>query len=40
MWLFPEQYICQQCGYKGPVTLELEEQKENKETGEKEKGGA
>jgi len=33
MWLFPEQYICPQCGYKGPIVLELEEQKE--ETTEK-----
>jgi ribosomal protein L37AE/L43A len=24
IWLFPEQYVCQQCGYKGAVTLELE----------------
>jgi C4-type Zn-finger protein len=24
VWLFPEQYICQKCGYKGPIVLELE----------------
>jgi len=36
MWLFPEQYICSQCGYKGIVTLELEQQEE--ETGKN--GGA
>jgi len=24
IWLFPEQYICDQCGYKGPITMELE----------------
>ncbi len=28
MWLFPEQYICSECGYKGPVTLELEKKQE------------
>ena len=30
MWLFPEQYICQQCGYKGPIVLELEQQEDEK----------
>ncbi len=25
IWLFPEQYVCEQCGYKGPITMELEE---------------
>jgi predicted RNA-binding Zn-ribbon protein involved in translation (DUF1610 family) len=25
VWLFPEQYVCMHCGYKGPITLELEE---------------
>lgn len=24
-WLLPVQYICPQCGYKGPIILELEE---------------
>jgi predicted RNA-binding Zn-ribbon protein involved in translation (DUF1610 family) len=24
LWLFPEQYVCEECGYRGPVTLELE----------------
>jgi transposase len=28
MWLFPEQYICSRCGYKGIVTLELEQEEE------------
>jgi len=23
-WLFPAQYVCEQCGYRGPITLELE----------------
>jgi len=26
VWLLPEQYVCSQCGYKGPVTLELEQE--------------
>jgi len=30
IWLFPEQYICQNCGYKGPIVLELEKEKEQK----------
>jgi predicted RNA-binding Zn-ribbon protein involved in translation (DUF1610 family) len=24
IWLFPEQYVCHECGYKGPVIMELE----------------
>ncbi|MEM2975226.1 MAG: hypothetical protein QXE76_02395 [Candidatus Bathyarchaeia archaeon] len=24
-WLLPPKYICQNCGYKGPIYLELEE---------------
>jgi hypothetical protein len=32
VWLFPEQYICENCGYKGPIVLELvKEEKEEKE---------
>ena len=23
-WLIPEQYICKDCGYKGPIVLEKE----------------
>jgi ribosomal protein L37AE/L43A len=30
IWLFPEQYICEKCGYKGPIVLELEKEKEQK----------
>jgi len=26
-WLFPQQYFCEQCGYKGPIALELEPEK-------------
>jgi len=24
VWLTPEQYICENCGYKGPIVLERE----------------
>ncbi len=27
LWLLPEQYACEKCGYKGPVALEMEEEK-------------
>ncbi len=23
-WLTPEIYVCEDCGYKGPITLEIE----------------
>ena len=23
-WLTPEQYVCRDCGYRGPITLELD----------------
>jgi predicted RNA-binding Zn-ribbon protein involved in translation (DUF1610 family) len=26
IWLLPEKYICQNCGYKGPIYLEKEEE--------------
>ena len=26
LWLFPEQYVCEKCGYKGPLVLEMEEE--------------
>lgn len=25
IWLTPEQYVCENCGYKGPIFMELEE---------------
>lgn len=28
LWLLPERYVCEECGYNGPVTLELEETEE------------
>jgi predicted RNA-binding Zn-ribbon protein involved in translation (DUF1610 family) len=30
VWLTPKRYVCQDCGYVGPIVLELEEDKENK----------
>ena len=27
VWLMPKQYVCYDCGYSGPVVLELEEDK-------------
>jgi len=30
VWLLPEQYVCQNCGYKGPIVMELEKEEENK----------
>jgi predicted RNA-binding Zn-ribbon protein involved in translation (DUF1610 family) len=30
IWLTPEQYICERCGYKGPIVMELEEISEEK----------
>jgi len=30
IWLFPEQYVCQKCGYKGPVVMELEKERKQK----------
>lgn len=24
-WLTPEQYVCRDCGYRGPIILEIEE---------------
>jgi predicted RNA-binding Zn-ribbon protein involved in translation (DUF1610 family) len=30
-WLTPQTYICPECGYSGPLYMELEEEKEGKE---------
>jgi len=27
-WLLPGKYVCQVCGYKGPIVMELEEEKD------------
>jgi predicted RNA-binding Zn-ribbon protein involved in translation (DUF1610 family) len=34
VWLLPEQYLCEKCGYRGPIALEVVEE----ESSEKEKG--
>jgi predicted RNA-binding Zn-ribbon protein involved in translation (DUF1610 family) len=26
VWLTPEQYVCENCGYKGPIILEVDEE--------------
>ena len=25
IWLTPEQYVCENCGYRGPIVMEVEE---------------
>ncbi len=30
IWLLPKQYVCRDCGYKGPVVLELEKDEKEK----------
>ena len=27
IWLLPEQYVCSNCGYTGPIVMELEKEK-------------
>jgi len=27
-WLTPAKYVCQECGYKGPLVMELEEERD------------
>jgi predicted RNA-binding Zn-ribbon protein involved in translation (DUF1610 family) len=27
-WLLPGKYVCQACGYTGPIVMELEEEKD------------
>lgn len=31
IWLTPEQYVCGNCGYKGPVVMEIEEEGSKKQ---------
>jgi C4-type Zn-finger protein len=26
IWLTPEQYVCENCGYKGPIVMEIDEE--------------
>jgi len=28
LWLTPQKYVCTECGYIGPIILELEKEKE------------
>ncbi|MEM3088706.1 MAG: hypothetical protein QXP20_06300 [Candidatus Bathyarchaeia archaeon] len=28
VWLTPEQYVCENCGYMGPIVLQLEKDKQ------------
>jgi predicted RNA-binding Zn-ribbon protein involved in translation (DUF1610 family) len=28
IWLLPGKYVCQACGYTGPIVMELEEEKD------------
>ncbi len=27
-WLFPQQYVCEKCGYVGPIVLEIKPEKQ------------
>jgi len=29
LWLTPQKYVCDNCGYIGPIILELEKEEEN-----------
>ncbi len=31
VWLLPEVYVCEECGYKGSIVLELVEKPESKQ---------
>ncbi|RJS79638.1 hypothetical protein CW708_01905 [Candidatus Bathyarchaeota archaeon] len=30
-WLTPKTYVCEDCGYKGPIVMELEEEDDSKD---------
>jgi len=34
IWLTPRRYVCRDCGYMGPIVLEIEENEEEKEAGQ------
>jgi predicted RNA-binding Zn-ribbon protein involved in translation (DUF1610 family) len=38
IWLFPEQYVCRKCGYKGPVVMELEKEEEKTKPSQESRG--
>jgi len=29
IWLMPKKYLCKECGYLGPIVMELEKEEEN-----------
>lgn len=31
LWLTPQKYVCSECGYVGPIYMELEKEEESKE---------
>jgi transposase-like protein len=31
IWLTPQKYVCNNCGYIGPIVMELEKEEENSE---------
>lgn len=36
-WLMPAQYVCEKCGYKGPIVMEIEKPTPNDEMKDNEK---
>ena len=32
LWLTPKKYVCDDCGYVGPIIMELEKEEENSES--------
>jgi transcription elongation factor Elf1 len=32
IWLTPKKYVCNECGYVGPIVMELEKEKERVES--------
>jgi ribosomal protein S27AE len=31
LWLFPEKYACEKCGYTGPLVLEIDDDEQKKQ---------
>jgi len=29
LWLMPRKYVCEACGYKGPIMMEIEKEEES-----------
>ncbi len=40
VWLMPQKYYCQNCGYVGPIVMELEKDDETEKENKKENGNA